>query len=900
MLPKFQIHLLFFFLFFISTFSFAQDDNILEQNPKYWKKHINQLNLNTATCYIEGDYEAAEYLNNIAYQEAKHCLNEQSLAYIVALYNYGMFLDHHGKHEEAIKVYQKVKDLEETLQVGNDILSFSYNAIGWAYQSLGDYHNTLNYMEKAIQLRQDSSLIDSVLVAFVSDKALCLEHLGALNQAKETNQTCLDMINTLENKASDYVQQVALYCYQNLASIALKEKENTTIIDNLLRASERIIKSYQVNQKLCYTYELWGNLKVEEGDYSTAQQYYNKALNLLQKELEGRKKDIRLGTLYAKKAIAYEKNGQYKRALKEHQKALKAISIEADLTIEGLENPKKKQFINKLYAIEILAAKAHTLVQMNELEAADISYQLAIALIPETRRSYKEVGSKYQLANATTGIYEAAIEVVLQLFEKTKQPIYQERAFSLSESNKTVILLEDMQRKVATNTVSNATLKSLLQEEERLRYKMNALERQIVMLQSDPQPSDIHQQKVNRLKSDLLDLRGIYDNELSAALKEYPQYWSLRYDLPPMSVTKVQQEILADDETALLEFFVGDKAIYLFFITKTSFKIETIEKTTQLEQLIQNLQLVVAQSPRNQSLTEIETYDLFVENSTALYEILLANCLEDEKELERLIIIPDGPLYNVSMGILLKEAPTCQTPNYSLDSLDYLLEDYALSYHYSVQMFSFKNNKATNNKFVGFAPEIQGLVYTEEEVETIKRLLNGKSFIGQRATLEALKKYAANTSILHIATHAELGGDNHQLSQFFLYQGTMNYYDLENIDFNTDLVVLSACETGIGQVIEGEGAMTLARSIIRAGSSSVLATAWQVEDKATKSLMIHFYKNLKKGWTKDKALQVAKMQYLQEGNKKHPFYWASFQQYGQSGAIDIEPNRLLSILGDLN
>ncbi|MBK8557785.1 MAG: CHAT domain-containing protein [Lewinellaceae bacterium] len=103
--------------------------------------------------------------------------------------------------------------------------------------------------------------------------------------------------------------------------------------------------------------------------------------------------------------------------------------------------------------------------------------------------------------------------------------------------------------------------------------------------------------------------------------------------------------------------------------------------------------------------------------------------------------------------------------------------------------------------------------------------------------------------------------------------------DLYNLSLNADLVVLSACETGIGQLQRGEGIISLARAFSYAGARSILTSMWAVNDARTKDLMIAFYKNLKKEYSKDDALRRAKNDMLSSAKTQeqaHPFYWGGF------------------------
>ena len=112
--------------------------------------------------------------------------------------------------------------------------------------------------------------------------------------------------------------------------------------------------------------------------------------------------------------------------------------------------------------------------------------------------------------------------------------------------------------------------------------------------------------------------------------------------------------------------------------------------------------------------------------------------------------------------------------------------------------------------------------------------------------------------------------------------------DLYNLTLDAEMVVLSACETGIGELQRGEGVISLARGFVYAGAGSLVTSLWSVDDLSTKQVMELFYQNLKSGQTKDAALRNAKLTYLASTPQKaHPFYWAAFAPIGNMESIEL-------------
>jgi len=184
------------------------------------------------------------------------------------------------------------------------------------------------------------------------------------------------------------------------------------------------------------------------------------------------------------------------------------------------------------------------------------------------------------------------------------------------------------------------------------------------------------------------------------------------------------------------------------------------------------------------------------------------------------------------------------------------------------------------------------LTYNKREVERVREIWGeGDIFMGQEATEDKFKALGEDYKIIHFATH---GMANDQDPDFSLLAFTeiadsienefLYVSDIYNMQLKADLVVLSACETALGELNEGEGSISLARSFSYAGAKSIFTTLWSVNDQATSALVENFYYNLKQGMPKDQALQKAKTMFLAAGNHEtsHPFLWSPYILIGDS------------------
>jgi CHAT domain-containing protein len=159
---------------------------------------------------------------------------------------------------------------------------------------------------------------------------------------------------------------------------------------------------------------------------------------------------------------------------------------------------------------------------------------------------------------------------------------------------------------------------------------------------------------------------------------------------------------------------------------------------------------------------------------------------------------------------------------------------------------------------------------------------------------------AAKYSILHLSTHAT-SGDTETPASIKFYDQEILYSELYNLNINPDLVVLSACETGIGKLYKSEGAMSVARGFQFAGAQNLLFSLWKVNDYTTSVFMANFYKNIKSGESYLEANSNAKLDFLKDKSisnaKKSPYYWSAFVYYGGIEAAEKPTNYYFYIIG---
>jgi CHAT domain-containing protein len=268
---------------------------------------------------------------------------------------------------------------------------------------------------------------------------------------------------------------------------------------------------------------------------------------------------------------------------------------------------------------------------------------------------------------------------------------------------------------------------------------------------------------------------------------------------------------------------------------------------------------------------------------------------------QNLIIIPDGILYFLPFEALITQEST--TTNFA--QMHYLLNDFRIAYNNSATFYLegkpiSKDKKTVLGIFPVFEKTAYELTFSKSEMQSIKSNFNGNFFDNKTATFDNFKMNAANYSILHLSTHAS-SGDTETLASIKFYDREILYSELYNLNINPDLVVLSACETGIGKLYKSEGAMSIARGFQFAGAQNLLFSLWKVNDYTTSVFMDAFYKNIKNGESYFEANANAKLNFLKDESisnaKKSPYYWSAFVYYGGIETIEKQTNYYFYILG---
>jgi CHAT domain-containing protein len=338
----------------------------------------------------------------------------------------------------------------------------------------------------------------------------------------------------------------------------------------------------------------------------------------------------------------------------------------------------------------------------------------------------------------------------------------------------------------------------------------------------------------------------------------------------PLTLPEVQA--LLGPQTSLLEYFVGGGSTLIWVVHRDSlhaFRLRIGED--ELNRRVSRFRELIASRGRTEELRQV---------ALDLYRALLAPAFPSGLPRE-LIIVPHRVLHYLPFQAVMS------TPD------RYLVQDSLLYYLSSASLMQFTREKAqavTPGALAVGNPDLGDptldLFYAEREVREVGRLFpEATVLVRKEATKAQTRRYMDGESLIHLATHADLDGKDPLGSALRLRPegndtGRLEVQEVFGLDLHASLVILSACDTSLGRLTEGDEVVGLTRAFIYAGTPSVISTLWMVDDRASYELMRAFYGNLRAGRDKGEALREAQLATLHK--YPHPYYWAAYQLTGEA------------------
>ncbi|MHC1778451.1 MAG: CHAT domain-containing protein [Lentimicrobium sp.] len=783
--------------------------------------------------------------------------------------NMGQAYIHMADYEKALTFFNKALAIASVnLEPGHpNILSINMN-IGYVYEKKGDFTNALKYYE--LSLPEDKNI--PAVIKTYSNMASLYNSMKEADLADEYFDKAIDLALMILGK--DHPETGLLFTRYGYFLITHDQAD---------RSVEMFRKAYEISLN-----------------------------NYGKKSREASNNLTHIGNYYLIK-------NDLENALKHYHEAV--VAIVKDFNNKSLaDNPSPQLTEPDRYLVNALNGKAEAMSMMGgeiNLKNSLETYKLSIKVVEKLRSTYQNDESKLILSDEERKTFLNTVKVSASLYKLTSKKEYLEEAFKYSDKGKSAVLFASLQDIEARQF--GKIPDKIQQIEKSLKLDLGSYNRYIY---EERQKTQANEEKIRFWESKVFDLEGRYDSLVKVLEKDYPDYYSLKYKEPDVTVESIKRQL--EPGRAVVEYTLTDTIVYIFIITRNKFDLITQVIDSSFFRNIQRMR--DATGSGDLMSVRMEDYVEYSGAAWSLYNTLIGPCSKvmDEK---KLIIIPDSEIGYISFDMLLDASPDGKVMDFR--NLSFLIRNYVISYSASamLQFSSLKpaGKKAsrnllamapsydnlTNLKESGFIDETGKTVYllpipgVEEEIKGIKKALSGNTISGPRATENRFKEIAGDYNILHLAMHTLVNNEKPMLSKLVFYQdkdtiedGMLNTYELFGMNLNAGLAVLSACNTGTGKLMKGEGMMNLARGFIYAGVPGIVMTLWSVEDQSSAEIVEKFYEYLEDGMAKDEALRQAKLDLINQGDplRSHPYYWAAYVTIGDYSPMKFAKPLWSSIL----
>lgn len=890
-LPRFRNVLAYLFLL---KQDYQKGYEIAQQAKKDW-----EITTKDTLLYIEIQRQVVFGLNMLGKtSEAKaileECLTliekqqlEGSNQYPLVLRSLGENLMRSGDYQTAIQHFEKARQLlSQKNKANTSNLTGILVSLGNANLYSGDFAQALQYFRaytaNLIELKQENQRLAGGYFSI----GLAYYYLNQLEKAKVNLEKALTVCIQIGNEKSPLVAAI----YDMLGNVLVKQEAFGEAINFLKESIAKTLEKSAYNKReLAFKYNNLGAGYLENQQPELALKQFKIAENLIA-ENEGQNHPLSTISL-TYQCWAYLALDEPQRALELSNQILGILRYSEEMDFANYPYPN--------YLLWGLYARAKTyrhLFQQSgsstDLVAANTDFLQAIAVMDALRKGYQGA-SQLTLLKKHYEVVEGTIATFFDLNQIYPDSNYVLQALEIAENAKARLLQEEQLDRLAK---FKATVPdSLLQIEQNLKTEIVQLQ-QTAFLIEQQNLSD----SLLKIQNQIFGLENQLKEWKNNIQKNYPDY---QYYTESQQKKTLDFDIILEEYQAAIEFFVGNDALYVFTIQdkdKMNWQKLENEEWTVLRQQIKDWQTQVTKRK--------------MELSTAVNTALTATFVPFiNSDIKQLLIIPDDILGLFPYEILEADG-------------EMLIEKYAIHYDYSLslQQENRKPRASIAPKFLAaYAPQYEKnqiaqidtfdnqllshvvrsgnyhLPGAQREAVQIAALFGADAYLGLQATEEHFVQTAADYRILHLAMHALVEPSDIKFSRLLfsnpledsLNDNRLTAAELMNMNLNANLAVLSACNTGSGEIQIGEGIMSLARAFAYAGVPATVTSLWKAPDQQTADIMLLFYENLKAGEDKAIALQNAKLSFLENATATefhHPYYWAGFVLTGDAGAVSFE------------
>jgi len=865
--------------------------------------------------YYKSNFDSAEYYVlkalNLQYSNASYeidvnvAINHVTLASIYRiLYDNKKALEHLNKAEEIMNNEDPTDILFATI----------YHNKGNIFKSRNDLYRTKEYYEYALDFARRNEYQDEEDFAFVFSNYINL--LFELEEFELAEQK-LSSIDLNSLNASSFLE----FRIHITNAISYAELEKIDLAEYHFRKAKEIIDSQEgdysySSEKTRYFYNIIDFYILYE-KYDLALAECDRAFLFIE-SLDP--KSVKSKTIYNsdilyRAASIHYRQGDIDRALMLANRGIDNLTTFLNrLSIVDTHYSTRNEYTSylpELYILksQILLQKFNRSSSTENLIAAFDSYQKAIETLNYIKLAMRDENSKLFATSQILEVYYEAIYVSKLLFDLTGDGHYLEKSFEFAESSKSFALYSEIKELEAMEF--GDVPHEVRERENRFAGEIQRYEEELYEEQVADEPDS---NQIEFFKDKLFHLKEDYDELKQEIEQNNSKYYELKYNPVFITLEEVRKQIPYRD--AMIEYVLSDTLLITYVIDRKGIHSFSQEIGPEFaDECFEYYELLYSQ---NFSSGVHENYRRFVRLGRKFYNILIEPCLQ-YTDRKNFTIVPDGAITYIPFEGLITENTDTEYINYL--TLPYMIKDYSVGYsHSSTLMFSERlKTKSPEKEVLAFAPVYKEIDYNYsdpisirqaldetdfllpllgiiKEVQSIKETVPSRVFINERATEANFKKHASDYNILHLAMHTIMRDDNPLYSMLAftnvessdsIEDNKLYAYEIYNMKLNAQMAVLSSCNSGFGKLLKGEGMMSLARGFMYAGCPSIVMTLWQVADKSSSELMTSFYRYLKKGKSKQEAMRLAKLDYLEAADEltSNPYFWSAFVVLGDGTPI---------------
>ena len=787
-----------------------------------------------------------------------------------------------GEKQKALQYYNQALLLKRAVE-DRDGEATALNNIGQVYDTLGEKQKALQFYNQALPI--------SRAVGDKRGEAITLNNIGLVYNSLKENQKALQYFNQalpLQLAAGDRNGEATTL--HNISAVYLDLGEN----QNALQKYNQVLPLFRAmgdRYREAVTLNSIGQVYTYLRKKQKALQFYNEAL-LLRRAVEDRSGEA---TTLNDIGKVYWVSGEKQKALQYYNQALSLKRAVKDRGGEAI----------------VLQDLALLEREQGNLQASLNHIKNAIAIIEELRGTYTNQDLKTTYFSTVQSYYKFYIDLLMDLHKKDPLKGYDALALHISERSRARGLIELLAQ--ANAKISKNVDPKLIAQEQELRLKRQAQEKILAKLVNQLKPP---QDTIKRTETEIQNIIN-QQKALKAKIRAQNPERDKITNPEPLKLPQIQQQL--DKNSVLLQYSLGKERSYLWLVTPTSLTSYELPKRKEIEEIANKFHEDLKVSTKDESA---------IKSAQKLSKIILAP-VADKLTGKRLVIVADDVLQQIPFAALTD----VNNANYQPLILKHEIVNLPSASTIVIQREKLTNRQPAAKKIAiladpvyshedervtGKPPTItppldfelsalkrsakslnrQGwgrLKNTAIEAKEILKLVPSSSSL-KAFDFDANYNWAANKKlnqfqILHFATHGFVNPDQPELSGIVLslvnkdakhIPGYLRLADLFEQDYPAELIVLSACETGLGKNVSGEGLVGLTRGLMYAGAARVALSLWKVNDEGTSVLMQEFYKQmLQENQTPTQALRAAQRKLLSNPKWRNLHYWSAFTLQGE-------------------